>query len=128
MIPKKKIETFYLELSKHTKKAKANLLVYEFEDNGFFVSYNKSLELSSYGKTKEEAKKRFIEVVFPDFCTNLVQLSESEIYAELKNLGWSRSHFFKKELSNSVYVDKEGILKNFNLPEGSEIEEQYLAV
>lgn len=121
-------ETLHLQLSRTKKYAKANLFVYEFEDNGFFVSYNKSLELSAYGKTKEEAKRMFTEVVFPDFCSNLVQLPESKIFAELKQLGWSRSPFFKKELSNVAHIDKEGILKNFNLPEGSEIEEQYVTV
>jgi predicted RNase H-like HicB family nuclease len=124
----KKSETFSLELSKHNNKATANLLVYEFEDNGFFVSYNQSLELSSYGKTKEEAKRRFIKEVFPDFCKHLIELPEDKIYMEFKRLGWTQDPFFKKELSNSVCVDKEGILKNFNLPEGSEIEEQYLTV
>ena len=128
MIPVIIHETFHLVLSKKQKKAKARLFVYQFEDNGFFISYNKSLELSAYGKTQEEAKKRFIEVVFPDFCEHLVELPENKIFDELNRLGWSRSPFFKKELSNTAYVDKAGILKNFNLPEGSEVKDQYLTV
>src|SRR5215469_2024126 len=120
MKPEIILETFHLELGEN-KSAKAKLFVYEFEDNGFFISYNQSLELSAYGRTQQEAKQRFIEEVFPDFCEHLIQLPEEQIYAELKRLGWKESPFFSQELSNAAYVDKEGILKNFNLPDNAEI-------
>jgi hypothetical protein len=120
-------ETFNLQLEK-PKRAKANLFLYEFEDNGFFIVYNKSLELSAYGKTPEEAKKMFVEVVYHDFCENLTELSEGDIFKELKRLGWTRSPIFKKELSNTACVDKQGVLKDFNLAEGAIIKDQYVTV
>lgn len=120
-------ETFNLQLEK-PKRAKANLFLYEFEDNGFFIVYNKSLELSAYGKTPEEAKKMFVEVVYRDFCENLTELSEGDIFKELKRLGWTRSPIFKKELSNTACVDKQGVLKDFNLAEGAIIKDQYVTV
>lgn len=120
-------ETFNLQLGKH-KGVKANLFLYEFEDNGFFIAYNKSLELSAYGKTPEEARKMFVEVVYRDFCVNLTELSEVDIYKELKRLGWARSTFFKKQLSNTACVDKKGVLRDFNLAEGATIKDQYVAV
>ncbi len=120
-------ETFNLQLGK-PKRAKANLFLYEFEDNGFFIVYNKSLELSAYGKTPEEAKKMFVEVVYHDFCENLTELSEGDIFKELKRLGWTQSPIFKKELSNTACVDKQGVLKDFNLAEGAIIKDQYVTV
>lgn len=121
-------ENFNLQPGKN-KRAKAYLFLYEFEDNGFFIVYNKSLELSAYGKTPEEAKKMFIDVVYPDFCENLAKLPETEIYKELKRLGWTQhSAFLEKELSNVACVDKEGILRDFNLVEGVTIKDQYVAV
>lgn len=120
-------ENFNLQYGKN-KRAKAYLFLYEFEDNGFFIVYNKSLELSAYGKTPEEAKKMFIDVVYPDFCENLAKLPEAEIYKELKRLGWTHSAFLEKELSNVACVDKEGILRDFNLVEGVTIKDQYVAV
>jgi len=128
MKPEIILETLHLKLGKKMKRAKANLFVYEFEDNGFFISYNQSLQLSAYGKTQAEAEKRFAEEVFPDFCEHLTELSEDQIFAELKKLGWKRSPFFKKELSNTAYVDREGILKNFNLPTETKVKEQYVTV
>lgn len=120
-------ENFNLQ-SGENKRAKAYLFLYEFEDNGFFIVYNKSLELSAYGKTPEEAKKMFIDVVYPDFCENLAKLPETEIYKELKRLGWTHSAFLEKELSNVACVDKEGILRDFNLVEGVTIKDQYVTV
>lgn len=120
-------ETFYLKLGKQ-KKAQANHFLYTFEDNGFFVTYNKSLELSSYGKTEEEAKARFANIVFSDFCENLTELPEDKIFEEFNNLGWKRSPFFKKELSNTAHVDTAGVLRNFNLAEGAKIKEEYVIV
>lgn len=120
-------ETFNLQLGK-PKRAKTNLFLYEFEDNGFFIVYNKSLELSAYGKTPEEAKKMFVEVVYHDFCENLTELSEGDIFKELKRLGWTQSPIFKKELSNTACVDKQGVLKDFNLAEGAIIKDQYVTV
>jgi len=70
----------------------------------------------------------FVEIVYHDFCENLTELSEADIFEELKRLGWTRSTIFKKELSNTACVDKEGILKDFNLAEGAIIKDQYVTV
>ena len=69
-----------------------------------------------------------MKAVFKDFCKNLTALPEVEVYEELKRLGWTRNSIFKKELSNTVVVDKEGTLRNFNLAENAQIKEQYVTV
>lgn len=120
-------ETIILQPGLH-KRAKACLFLYEFEDNGFFIVYNKSLGLSAYGKTPEEAKKMFVEVVYQDFCENLTELTEAEIHKEFARLGWTYNPELKKGLSNTACVDKEGVLKDFNLPEGAAIKDQYVNV
>src|SRR4051812_26203288 len=95
-------------------RIKAKLSVFYFKEDDFIVLYSQSLELSAYGKTKEEAHERFANEVFPDFCNNLLDLPTAEIFAELKRLGWNRSLFHSKELSKTAHIDRKGILKHFN--------------
>lgn len=110
------------------KRVKAELFVFEFIDNEFIVLYNQSLQLSAYGRTKEEADYMFYKVVFPDFCKNLTSLPESKIYEELKKLGWIRNSMFKKELSKTAHIDREGVLKDFNLSDKTELKEHLVSI
>jgi hypothetical protein len=108
------IEFIKIDLKK--KGGKARLYVVEFIDNGFMVAYNQSLNLSGYGKTSGEAKEMLFKEVLMDFFENLFQQTPTIIYETLHNLGWQRSPFFKQELSKTALIDREGILRNFNLP------------
>lgn len=102
-------------------KAHAKLYVSEFSDNGYTIIFNQTLNLSAYGSTSIEAKKMFVEVVVHDFFENLFKLSESEIFSFLKKLGWKRSTILKRELSNTAKIDREGILRDFNLSDETQI-------
>jgi len=50
------------------------------------------------------------------------------VISTFNNLGWTKSPFFKKELSRNSFIDKEGILREFNLSPDTEISEQLIAV
>jgi hypothetical protein len=50
------------------------------------------------------------------------------MYEELRKLGWVPNKIFKKKLSNQAYVDKDGILKNFNLSAETEIKEHFVSI
>lgn len=113
----------YLKLDKKNKKGKGRFKIIEFLDNGYFITYVPSLNVSSYGSTKAESREMMSDVVLKDFFENILSLPEHQIFSELKKLGWERSAMFTKELSKSAHVDREGVLKNFNLSEETVLEE-----
>ena len=84
--------------------------VFVFEQDGLFVAYSPSLELSSYGKTKESATNSF-EFVLEDFITYSV---ERKILREnLSDLGWELElNELKDELDYPNLI-----LKSFNYEE-----------
>ena len=98
------------------KSATMLILVAEFVDNGHFVAFSPSLNLSAYGSSKQEAAKMLFEDVVTDYFDNLFKLNEAEISAELATHGWKRGKFIRKRFTNSPHVDSKGILQNFNLP------------
>jgi len=115
----------FLKIQFTRKKVSLGLNVFEFNDNGYMVMYSAALNLSSYGESKEQVEEMF-KIVIKDFCENLLKLDEEQINKELKNLGWVRNSIFKKQYLNQVYVDKEGILQNFNLSSETIIEEVFI--
>ena len=112
-----------LKLDIKKKSGKGRFKVVEFTDNGHFVTYIPSLNLSASGQNKEEARKMMGDLILKDFFENLLELPESRVYDELQVLGWKRNKFFKHDLSKDVHIDREGILKNFNLSEETKLEE-----
>ncbi len=102
------------------------ICVFDFIDNGHHIAYMPSLNLSGYGDSEHEARQLLMDFVVKDFLEGLFTLSEHKINEELKKLGWERSLFFK-EFSKS-YVDKDGVLREFNLPAETQIESQLMSV
>jgi len=122
-------EPEYLKINFKKPVAKAELWVVDFWDHGHIVAYIPSLQLSAYGKNSKEARDMLLNVVVQDFFEYLTKLPEAKATAELKRLGWRREKFFKKQFKNSEsYIDKQGILKSFNLSDETEINEQLVAV
>jgi predicted RNase H-like HicB family nuclease len=117
-----------LHHSKSRKKVKMYLGVITVKDNDNFVFIIPSLNLSSYGETYEEAKEMMDKIVLNDFCESLMALPLPEILKELHSLGWSNSPFFAKELSRTSYIDKQGLLKDFDISEDAIIEESTIEV
>ena len=109
------------------KNAKGTFTVHSFVEEGHFISYLPSLNLSAYGNTKEEATERLFKEVFDDYMKNVLNLKPERILKELFKLGWAKNPFFNKRLTNS-YIDKEGVLKNFNLPEETPIHTSVVSV
>lgn len=114
--------------TKEYRKFRAELNCIELMDGDFFISYIPSLKLSAYGSTSEEAIKMMTEVVIPDFCETLMEQDKEKVLDDLKNFGFTQSPFFTSELCKSAHIDKEGILKDFNLSEDVEIKERILSI
>lgn len=117
----------FLKMDFNNRTAKALILTYEFIDNDFYVAYYPSFNISGYGKNQEEAVE-MLDVAFDEFLKELCDLGEVKGTEELKKLGWMRSPYFKKQFTSTTYVDREGVLKNFNLSEETEIKEHFVAV
>jgi len=110
-------------------RVEAGFNVFSFTDNSHIIVYVPSLNLSAYGNTEEEAMDMLINVVIDDFFESLVRSSEGEVFQRLGKLGWSlQDHGHEREFTNSAYVDKDGILRNFNLPADTPINQQAVTV
>lgn len=117
-----------LQINYTRKKASGSVRMVGFKDNGFQMLYIPSFGISSYGETIEEAKQMMTETL-DDFFNGLVSLPEKQFLEELDKMGWKRSVFFKKKFENiAPYVDRDGILNNFNLPQNTEIKEEVLSI
>jgi hypothetical protein len=84
--------------------------------------------LSAYGDTCEEVTDRLFKEVLDDFFENLLALSPEQANQELEKLGWFRSKLFKRQFKSNSFVDRNGVLKNFNLPEETKVETTVVTV
>ena len=110
-----------LHINFNKKQITGTLTVHTFDDHGHVVSYCPTLNLSAYGENKNEAMHRLIHDVIDDFFSDLTKNQEAGL-AELAKLGWKQEVFFKKRFVSESFVDREGILRNFNLPETTLVE------
>ncbi|MBI2730008.1 MAG: hypothetical protein HYX40_04530 [Sphingobacteriales bacterium] len=81
------------------------------KEGNFFVTLSPSLNVSGYGRTKEDSKTSFHENVTL-FCHDLMALSKEQIEHELSTLGFKKEIMRHKNFSKS-YVDENGHLQNF---------------
>lgn len=121
------LQTEKIQINHRDKSAQMVINVADFVDHGHVVVYAPSLNISAYGETKDEALKMLFEEVLVDYFHNLFQLTESELTKELAKYNWKRSKILRKRFSNSAYVDSEGILKNFNLPKETLINQRQMS-
>lgn len=117
-----------IKYNDHHKSFHGEFNSVEFENDGYTILYIPSLRLSAYGKSFEEADAMMRDVVVQDFCETLMEQKLSKILSDLKALGFNQSPFFKTELSKSAHIDKEGLLKDFDLSEDTKFSERVLTV
>ena len=110
------------------RRAKGTFTVHTFEDQGHTVAYLPSLNLSAYSDDAQEARDRLLKVVLDDFLDNLMSLGLDRANLELKKLGWSRSTLFKKQFKSNSYVDRAGVVKDFDLPQETKVDTRVVAV
>ncbi len=110
------------------RRARGTFTIHTFEDHGHHVAYLPSLNLSAYGDSEQEARDRLLSDVIDDFLDHLMDLKPEKITLELQKLGWSRNRMFKKQFKSNSYVDRDGVLKNFNLPKETKVDTRVVAV
>ncbi len=121
-----KPHTATLVINKSKGKIKATFRVFHILDGNFKVAYIPALNLSGYGKSDENAYDMLKEVL-SDYFGSLVSLRKDQLLSELGKYGWTAG-FFAKQFTNNTYVDKDGVLKNFELPKDTPIVEKILEV
>jgi hypothetical protein len=99
-----------------------------FNEGDFVIYYIPSLNLSAYGKTYSEAEDMMKNAVLRDFCHNLISKPKAFVFSELAKLGWTRDKIFRKDLSKTSFIDKEGILREFDLDKDTVINEKEFAI
>ena len=119
----------YIRIHKSKGHANGRLRVVSFKDGDWYVSYSPGLDMSGYGKTEKTALENFFQVVLADYVKQLLQLSDTQIDAELGKYNFKRNRLQRKRFkSNAPFVDKQGILRNLNLPAETKITEHYVEV
>jgi len=83
------------------------------------ILYIPSLKIFGKASTKELAKEDLDSKV-DKYLKKLLKLSQPKIAIELKRLGWKQSKYKTKAFSKS-YIDKDGILRDFEIPVESKI-------
>ena len=104
------------------------LKVVTFKESEYHIAYIKSLNLSGYGNTEDEAVEMLMDAVVPEFFKEMFTVSDREAWHELEKLGWKKSKYFKSQFHSDSYVDKDGLLKEFNLPQDTQIKDQLIKV
>jgi len=120
-------DTLHLSFGK-TKQGTGQFTLHQFRDHDHFIAYIPSLNISAYGETEDEAFDRMVNVVLVDFFESILELGPEQAKSELKKLGWSQHRFFKRQFKANSFVDRNGVLKNFNLPEETKVDTTVVTV
>lgn len=99
-------ETEQLKISKKGGKLRVN--VASGKQGDFWVCISPSLNVSSYGKTLEEAKQGFVENILT-FIEDLLDLELGIRNKVLREMGWNKTKILRKQFSK-VFVDENGVL------------------
>jgi len=121
-------EYLNIQHSKQHKFIKGEVKSIDFQNDGHHIVYIPSLKLSAYGPSLRDAIKMMTDIVIPDFCETLMSQPIATVLAELKSYGWGQHKFFPKQLSKTAHVDVEGILRDFDLPKETKINESVYTV
>ena len=116
-----------LQVNFHRRSVKGEFKVFKMTDNGFRIVFIPALNLSGYGKDEDEAFD-LLKFSIDEYFNSLFKLKIDRIQNELGLLGWKQDRLHHKRFHNVTFVDKQGILKNFNLPAETHIEEMAVSV
>lgn len=78
------------------RKVEFNVSIFLWEEESIFYVYSPALDLTGYGKSKEEARESF-ETVMNEFVK--YTHNKKTIFQELENLGWAVNKRKKRVVS-----------------------------
>lgn len=109
------------------KLIKGTLSTKLFKSGDFWIAYVPSLDISSYAETPEEAQKFLFDIYLTDYFDAIMD-NPTDGVIELEEMGWKRNSILKKQFVSESYVDKNGFLKDFDLPEDTEVIDREITV
>jgi hypothetical protein len=116
-----------LHLDPDNRKFKAQLSAVEFKEDHSFILYLPSLNISAYGDTPEEAHE-LLRASLAVFSEDLFQMEEKQREEFLADLGWKNKLFFKRKLEKLSTTTFEDIVKQFDLPVNTQVQQVPIAV
>jgi predicted RNase H-like HicB family nuclease len=123
---RKKNEVSYIRLNRSKSNADALLHLMRFKDGEFHIVYLPEIKMSSYGETEQEAIDMLMDTL-TIYLSNLIGLAKKEMEGELARYGFFVGSMIHKNFEyKGPYVDVKGVLKEFNLPEDTTVEESEL--
>lgn len=116
----------YLKINKSKGTIQGILKIFNIQEDTGIVLYIPTLNMSAYGDTSDEALEMLKEIL-DDYFISIMDIRTEAMLKELKKYGWQVHSIFKKRLENHTYIDRDGILKNFELPKETVIKESMLS-
>jgi len=113
-----------IRISKSKKDLRLHVRVFTFNDGKHEIGLIPSLSLSSYGNDRE-SMVLMLQETLDDYLDKLLELKIELIEADLSAHGWKKQQFHSKNF-DGPYIDKAGILREFELPENTVMEEQMI--
>lgn len=117
----------FLYVRKSKRYVTATFRIWSVKDGEHIVSIIPSLALSSYGDTKQQSIEMLKEAL-NDYFETLVTLKSEALDSELRKHGWKHLDIFHKKQFTGPFIDKEGILRDFSLPQDTDIEEEVMTI
>ncbi len=121
------MKTDTLKIDLRQGKMSGNLRDFIFQSDGKWIFYVPSLDMSSYADTPDEAEKFFFTVYLPEFFHSFKDDPKGG-FQELEALGWDRNKILNKQFVSKSFIDRDGFLKDFDLPKDTFVEEKTLAI
>jgi len=120
-----KKETIKIDFNK--KDFKINVLGFGFKEGNNFIIYLPSLNISGYGKNKDEALE-MIKISLDAFSDDLFEMGPMEAQKYLEKLGWKPHPVFHKKLERDAEVSPDLLKKQYHLPKDTPIQQIPIAV
>lgn len=117
----------FIKVDKTKHQVTGSVTMMLFKDHDQVIAYIPSLDMSGYGTTEKEAEG-MITVTVEEYFRSLLPQPLSVITQELLKYGWKQERYFNKRFHPEAYVDKAGVLMEFNLPQDAFIKEEALQV
>ncbi|MEQ9301900.1 MAG: hypothetical protein RIF33_25190 [Cyclobacteriaceae bacterium] len=115
-----------LRVNKSKGEVMGNFNVFIIEDTKHIVAYCPVFEMTGYGQTEDEANEMLKESITEYFAA-LLNLKEKQLVSELASLGWHQDKYAHKQFVSDAVVGRDGVLRNFDLPENTRITEQQMS-
>ena len=108
------------------KGVEAKIKIMSFIEDKYFIHFIPSLNISSYGDSFEESEQMLKESLDSLFDI-LLNLKQDLRDAEMSELGWDKQLYSRRKYTGP-YIDKKGILKEFNISEDTLVQEEILEI